>query len=130
MSAEEALHEAYREWRRLARAEHTAIQKRDWGFLLKCQHAVRVIQSSIPRLQQEADLERGHSHPGSTTKQKDLHSTVSELIETVKSNKKLLESARLLALAEREKLVQAARNLKRLQNSYEMTRRSRWSSFS
>lgn len=126
MNAEQALLAAFREWHRLAQAEQKAIQKRDWGFLLKCQSAVQVVQGSINRLRREWN----QSGLGSPDKQKELEALVSDLMGTVKINNELLGSVRLLALAEREKMAQAARNLKRLQNSYDLGRPSGWSSLS
>jgi hypothetical protein len=54
MSAERALFDAYREWRRVAKAAQRAIHKRDWKFLLECQRIIQGIQPLISSLTREA----------------------------------------------------------------------------
>ena len=50
MSAEQALLDAYSEWRRLAVAGRKAIGLRDWNFFSECQEAVKKIQPLITNL--------------------------------------------------------------------------------
>jgi hypothetical protein len=130
MSAEHALFNAYAEWRRLARAAHRAICKRDWTFLLECQRVIRGIQPNITKLTLEARNEWKQPKVDGAIKEEKLRAVISELKGLLGSNQKLLEACRNRALSEREKLEQAGRNLKRLQNSYVSARSSAWASFS
>lgn len=130
MSAERALFDAYREWRRLTRAGHRAISKRDWAFLWECQSIVRKIQSDMAGLYQQARDEWRRSNVDCAMKEKELHAIVLELKDLVESNKKLLQTVRAAALSRREKLEQAGWNLKRLQNSYSSMCPPVWTSFS
>jgi hypothetical protein len=130
MSAERALFGAYREWHRLAKAGHNAIHKRDWNFLLECQQITRKIQTFIPNLTLEARNEWKEQKLDSEVKEKELRAVILELMKLLESNKELLCSARTTALSRREKLEEAGRNLKRLQNSYVLGHPSAWTSFS
>ncbi len=130
MSAEQALFDAYREWRRLTKAAHTAIYKRDWGFLFECQRVVQGIQPLISNLTKEARNEWRQQKANGEVKEERLRAVISELAGLLESNKKLLHDRRATALSEREKLGRVGRNLKRLQNSYVLTRSSAWTSFS
>jgi hypothetical protein len=130
MSAEQALFDAYREWRRLAWAGRKAIGKRDWGFLLKCQSIIRQIQPSITSLRQQAQDEWRRTNVDGAAKEQELRAMVLELKDLLESNQKLLQAARLTALDKRQKLEQAGRNLKRLRDSYASTHPPAWISFS
>jgi hypothetical protein len=130
MSAERALFDAYREWRRLARAGQKAIGRRDWGLLLECQTIVQKIQPSIANLRQQAREEWRRSNADCASKEKQLQAMVVELKGLLESNKKLLLEARARAVSRRQKLVQAGQNLKRLQNSYVSPYSPAWTSFS
>ncbi len=130
MSAEQALFDAYRQWRRLARAGSLAIQKRDWPFLMECHGAVRCLQPSISRLRQQVREQWRQSPTDCSIKEKELNGLILETMEILASNKKLLQAARGVARSEWEKLQQAGRNLRRLRDSYNRPRSSRWSSFS
>jgi hypothetical protein len=130
MSAERALFDAYREWRRLAWAGHRAISKRDWKFLLECQYLVQSIQPSITNLYQQVREEWRQSNVDCAAKQKELRAIVFELKDLLESNQKMLRAARETALAKRQQIEQAGRNLKRLQNSYVATPAPAWTSFS
>jgi hypothetical protein len=130
MSAEHALFNAYAEWRRLARAGHRAIGKRDWDFLLECQRVIRGIQPNISKLTREARNEWKQPKADSAAKEEKLRAIILELKGLLESNQKLLQACRSRALSEREKLEQAGRNLKRLQNSYVSARSPMWASFS
>jgi hypothetical protein len=130
MNAEQALFDAYREWRRLAWAIRKAISKRDWGFLLECQNIIRQIQPSITNLRQQALEEWRRKKLDGAAKEKELLAVVLELKDLLESNKKLLHTARITALARRQKLELAERNLKRLRASYTSARPPAWTSFS
>ena len=130
MSAERALFDAYREWRRLAKAAHRAIHKRDWAFLLECQRVIQGIQPLISNLTREARQEWRQQKADSEVKEEKLRAVISELAGLVESNQKMLHACRAGALSQREKIEEAGRNLKRLQNSYVLARSSAWTSFS
>jgi hypothetical protein len=130
MSAEQALFDAYREWLRLARATHRAIGKRDWTFLLECQRVIQEMQPAVSRLTEAARKEWKQQKVDGEAKEKKLRRVILELVEMVDSNHELLQTCRTEALFQRQKLEQAGRNLKRLQNSYALSRSSAWTSFS
>ena len=130
MSAEKALFDAYAEWQRLAKAGNKAIRLRQWRFLLECQKIIQKLQPQITRLTREARSEWKESGADVSAKDKKLQRMVLELIEMVESNKSMLKTAREAAQSERKQLEQASQNLKRLQQSYAIGRRTAWSSFS
>jgi uncharacterized protein (DUF58 family) len=130
MSAEQALLNAYSEWRRLTEAEGKAIRQRDWNFLLECQSLLKKFQPLITQLTFAARSEWKNSGADFLTKENKFHVIVSELIELGQRNKALLQTARRAAQAKREELEQAGRNLKRLQFSYASARAPAWTSFS
>jgi hypothetical protein len=130
MSTEQALFDAYREWRRLAKAAHRAIYKRDWKFLFECQSRVQRVQPLISNLTEKARNEWKQQKADGRAKEERLRAVISELIGLLESNQKLLRDCRATALSKRGELEQAGRNLKRLQNSYNLTRSSAWTSFS
>ena len=130
MSAEQALLNAYSEWRRLAKAESNAICQRNWNFLLECQQAIKKIQPLITRLTREALEEWKQSGLDSTSGKEKIRAVVSELIELAKQNRMLLQSALKVVQAKCEQLKQAGHNLKRLQLSYVFARPAAWTSFS
>lgn len=130
MSAERALFDAYREWRRLARAAHTAIYRRDWRLLFECQRIIQGIQPLITNLTREARDEWRQQKAEGKAKEERLRAVISELVGLLESNQKLLHACRAKARSKREELEQAGRNLRRLQNSYVLARSSAWPSFS
>jgi len=130
MNAEQALFDAYREWYRLAKAGQKAIGRRDWGFLMESQNITRSIQASVSTLTQEVRSKWRQQNIDGSTKQKRLHELIFKLTETLESNKKLLGKVRTNLRCEQEKLDQAGRNLRRLQNSYATSRPPAWMSFS
>ena len=130
MSAERALFEAYREWRRLARAGSKAIGRRDWKLLLECQSIAQRLQPSISNLSRQAREEWRQSNLDCADKEKKLRATILELKDLLESSQKLLKTARAAALARRQKLELAGRNLKRLQSSYAFSPQPAWTSFS
>jgi uncharacterized protein YhaN len=118
MNAERSLFDAYREWRRLAKACRKAICQRNWAFLLECQGAIRKLQPFITTVTQEARNEWKRSHVDRAAKETELRGVIFELEELAESNKKLLQAARAVALSKREQLERAGRNLRRIQSSY------------
>jgi hypothetical protein len=130
MSAEQALLKAYAEWRRLAEAEGRAVRRRDWKFLLECQQALKKIQPLITLLTFAARKEWKLSGADCAANEEVLRAVVQDLIELGRRNRKLLQAARESALAKRDQLDQASRNLKRLQTSYLAQRPADWTSFS
>jgi hypothetical protein len=130
MSAEQALLNAYSEWRRLAEAEGKAVRMRNWNLLLECQQAIKKIQPLITQLRFAARDEWKNSGADRAAKEDSLRAIVSKLIELGQRNKMLLQTARDAAQAKRQELEQAGRNLKRLQLSYVSARPAAWTSFS
>jgi hypothetical protein len=130
MSAEQALFDAYREWRRLAKAESKAISLKDWNLLAECQNLLQNIQPVITRLTQEAHDEWEKSGADLEAKKAKLRETVAGLIGLARENQLSLRVARELMLAKGRQLAEAGRNLKRLQHSYAPARPSGWMSFS
>lgn len=130
MSAEQALLNAYSEWRRLARAEGKAIRLRDWKFLLECQQAIKKIQPLVTLLTFSVRNEWKNSSEDCIAKEEIIRDAVSELIQLGRHNKLLLQAARQSELAKRELLEQSGRNLRRLQLSYVAKRPAKWTSFS
>jgi hypothetical protein len=130
MSAERDLFDAYRNWHRLAKAAHQAIQQRNWNFVLECQGIIQKIQPLVSQLTSEARLEWRQRKLDLAAKENQLFTIISELMALLESNQKLLRSVRAKAVSQREQLGQAGLNLKRLQTSYVFTRPSVWTSFS
>lgn len=119
MSAEAALFDAYGEWRRLTRAAHLAISRRDWNFLAECQRTTQRIQPLISQLTAEA---RKEWRQGGERKGEDqLHSVIDQLKGLLESNRALLHSVRAAALSKRKSLEEASRNLRRLQSAYRLS---------
>jgi hypothetical protein len=130
MNAEQALFDAYSEWRRLALAGRQAISRRDWVFFSQCHREVTQIQILITNLSRKLPGEREQSGEYFVARQKNIHAMVSELIELTHQNRKLIGSAREAVQAKRGELEQAGRNLKRLQSSYVSARPAAWTSYS
>jgi hypothetical protein len=130
MNAEQALLDACSEWRRLALAGRKAIGRRDWNLFSECHAAVKKIQPLVTNLSGKWRDESGQSPEHFVANEKKIRLVVSELIELTRHNQQLLDRARKTALARREELAQAARNLKRLQLSYVSARPAAWTSFS
>ena len=130
MSAESALFDAYREWRRLAQACTRAIRLHNWAFLNDSHQVIEKLQPVITRLTAEARQEWVQSPAELPEKEEKLRLTVFELIELGKSNRALLQTALQTARFEHEELEQAGQNLKRVQQSYAIARPPAWSSFS
>jgi hypothetical protein len=118
MNAERSLFDAYREWRRLAMACQKAICHRNWALLLECQGAIRKLQPFITTATPKVRNEWKRSQVNHEAKETKLRETISELEELLESNKKLLQSARAVALSKRDQLERAGRNLRRIQDSY------------
>lgn len=130
MSAERALFDAYREWRRLAHACRKAISQSNWPFLFQCQSAIRDIQKFTSVAILEARDEWKRCNADCQAKENELRVIILEVKELVEANKKLLQAARAKALSKREHLERAGRNLRRIQGSYGAAHLPAWTSFS
>jgi hypothetical protein len=130
MRAEEALLDAYREWRRLTLAGARAISLRNWAFLRDSHEIIQRLQPQVVRLTREARAEWQRSGADPAAREKKLRATVAELMELGRANRALLRTALQAARCERGQLEQAGQNLKRLQQSYAITRPAAWTSFS
>ena len=130
MSAERALFHAYREWRRLAQACQKAINQRNWPFLLRCQSAIKEIQSFTASATRQVRDEWSRSNADTAAKENKLRATILELKELAESNNKQLQAARAMALSRREQLEQVGRNLRRIQGSYGSAKPPAWTRLS
>jgi hypothetical protein len=130
MSAEQALFDAYREWRRITVAAGRAIQRRNWEFLRECQDFIQKLQPQISRLTLSARREWGQSRAGAAAKEAKIREVITELMELGERNQEWLKAASAAAQIERERLELAGHNLKRVQQSYTITRPVGWTSFS
>jgi hypothetical protein len=130
MSAEAALQDAYREWRRLAEAEAEAIRAENWLLVSDCQRAMEQLQSRITSCTDEA--RREWSRPGVDRKAREqtLHTTINELVEIEHRNNALLNLARSAAQEHAQELSEAGRTLRRVQRSYAPAPAPVWTSFS
>jgi len=118
MNAESELLRAYREWHRLAQAETTAIQTRNWGLLSDCHLAIKDYQSLVGGLTQQVRSEWRRAGCDPAEKEKNLQVMVSGLIDVTRQNQGRLQSALTSARQEIDRLGEAGKNLKRLQRSY------------
>jgi hypothetical protein len=130
MSAETALLDAYREWRRLAEAEKEAISASNWSLLSAYQKALENIYGRISELSQAAREEWAKSGCDCAAKEKTLEATVRELLVLGRCNQTLLNVICEAAQAKLKQLNEAGRNLQRLKHSYGFTQPTAWSSFS
>jgi hypothetical protein len=130
MSAERALFDAYREWRRLARACQKAISQRNWPFLLRCQSAIKEIQSFTASATRQVRDEWSRSKADCAAKENELRALILELTELVESNRKQLLAAKATAFSRREQLEKAGHNLKRIQRSYGSAQPPAWTRLS
>lgn len=126
MSAEQSLFDAYREWRRLAKACQKAICQRNWAFLSECQNAIKKLQLFIATVTQQVRDEWKRSQVDRTATEIELRAMILDLMALLESNKKSLQAAREAALSKREELEMAGRNLKRIQNSYGPAQQPVW----
>jgi hypothetical protein len=130
MSAEQALFDAYREWRRITVAAGRAIQRRNWEFLRECQDYIQKLQPQVSRLTLDARQEWKQSRISAAAKEAKILTVISELMELGERNQEWLKAASDAAQTERERLELAGQNLKRVQQSYSITRPVGWTSFS
>ena len=130
MSADTQLQDAYQEWRRVAEAEGEAIRNNNWPLVHDCQAALQQLQPRIIRCTEEAQHEWTQLGLDRTTKEKDLRSVVTGLIELEWRNNALLNVLHQTAKSEMGELEQAGQNLRRVQRSYAPARPAVWSSFS
>ncbi|HTV41924.1 MAG TPA: hypothetical protein VMF08_15180 [Candidatus Sulfotelmatobacter sp.] len=118
MSAERALFDAYREWRRLARACQKAISQKNWPLLFQCQSAIKDIQSFTASATRQVRAEWSRSKADCAVRENELRALILELKELVESNQKQLQLARAAALSRREQLEKVGQNLRRIQGAY------------
>lgn len=130
MSAEQALFDAYRDWRRLTIAAGRAIQQRNWSFLRDCQEFTRKLPPLITRLTGEARAEWERNGDDRQGKEQAFQPLVAELIDLLQQNQALIQTAKRVAMPERNRLEQAGQNLRLLQQSYAFARPAGWSSIS
>lgn len=130
MNADRELHEAYREWHRLAEAEGEAIQSCNWSLLAACQKALQHLQERTTNLTAAAKLEWQKLGPASAAREKKFNAVIRELIHLEQRNNALLAAVRENARQRLEQLDQAGRNLKRIEASYTGHAPATWTSFS
>ena len=118
MKMERELFRAYTEWRRLALAETSAIQSRNWTLLADCQHAIQDFQKLASRLTLEARDEWKRLGEDRAAKEKNFQTLVDELVEITRRNHALLIETRARAKTHLAELGTAGRNLKLLHRSY------------
>jgi hypothetical protein len=118
MNAETELFRAYRDWHRLAQAESTAIQTRNWALLSDCHLAIKDYQSHVGRLTQEVRTEWRRSGCNLAEKEKNLRVLVSGLLDLTRQNQERLQSTVTAARKQLDQLGEVGTNLKRLQRSY------------
>jgi hypothetical protein len=130
MSADAQLQDAYQEWRRLAEAEGEAIRASNWTVLHDCQSALQRLQPRIIRWTEEAQQEWQRLGADRSSKEQDLRTVISGLIEIEWRNNALLNVLYQAAKAESSELDQAGHNLRRVQRSYTQSPPAAWTSFS
>lgn len=130
MKAERDLQEAYREWRRLAEAEGEAIRTGNWSLCAACQKALQNLRERITALMPAVREEWSQPGCDRAAKQQSLDATIRELIHLQQRNKTLLQAVREATRVKLNQLGEARLKLKQLRQSYAMTSRSAWSSFS
>jgi hypothetical protein len=118
MNAETELLTAYREWRRLARAEARAISTRNWDLLADCQLAIADFQVLITRLTAAARSEWKTAGIDGPEKERHLQVCIQELIEITRQNQATLQRAKDQACARLAELGIVRQNIKRLRRSY------------
>ena len=116
MNAERELFHAYAEWRRLAAAETSAIQSRNWSLLADCQQAIEDFQKHVSRLTLEARNEWRRKGENLPAKENQIQALVNELIEITRQNHALLAVAGKTAQIQISELREAGLNLKRLRS--------------
>ncbi len=130
MNADTQLQDAYQEWRRVAEAEGEAIRTSNWSLVHDCQTALQRLQPRIIRCTEEAQQEWTRLGVDRSTKEKDLRSVVTGLIELEWRNNAMLNVLYQTAKSEMNELEQAGKNLRRVQRSYAPARPAVWTSFS
>jgi hypothetical protein len=116
MNAERELFHAYAEWRRLAEAETTAIQSRNWPLLADCQHVIEDFQKHVSRLTLEARAEWRRRGENLDAKEAQIQTLVNELIAITRQNHALLTTAKQTTQTRLGELKTAGINLKRLRS--------------
>lgn len=129
MSAEQALLEAYKEWKRLAKASTRAIQAGNWELVGECQARVNRFRPVVTRLTGEAREEWKQNGMDFAAKEKEMGALVAGLMELTREQMDLIGRRREATRAKLEECAAAERNLKHLK-AYAPIQHPGWTSFS
>jgi hypothetical protein len=132
MSAEQQLHEAYKEWRRLSETEGEAIRTRNWLLVADCQKALQQLQPLIFRHTGAAQEEWTRLGLDRAARENQLRTLVTELIEIESRNRELLQRMQQEAQAQVGQLERASHTLRQVQRFYAppASQPAAWTSFS
>lgn len=130
MSASEQLHQAYREWRRLAEAEGEAIRSSNWALVQSCQDSLHSLQPEIIRFNHEARKEWVQSGCDVTAEEDAIRVVITELIEIERRNSACLNEMKTVVQTQLNELQQSGHTLRQVQRSYAPPPGSAWCSFS
>jgi len=130
MTAENSLHEAYKDWQKLAEQEGDAIRERDWLRVSDYQNRLKALQPRIIRLTALVRQEWQQMGIDRAPKEADLRRMISGLIEIEKQNSSALTAAKEGAREKLDQLDLARQNLKRVQRTYSPAYLAVWNSFS
>ncbi len=130
MTADATLHEAYKDWQKLAEQEGEAIRERDWLRVSDFQNRLKALQPRIIRLTALAREEWQKLGLDRTAKEAELRKMISGLIEIERNNSSALATAKEGAREKLDQLDSARQNLKRVQRSYSPAYLAVWNSFS
>jgi hypothetical protein len=118
MNAESELLGAYREWRRLVRAECKAIQTRNWSLLSDCHKAIQNYQSLVVKLTRETRDEWRRASCNLAEKERNLRVLVTDLIDLTRQNKEHLQNTLATTRKQLDQLGEVGNNLKQIRRSY------------
>jgi hypothetical protein len=130
MTADAALLESYREWRRLAELQGEATRARDWSLVADYQNQLSALQPTITRLARQARENWLSDGVNRAEKENHLRGIISDLIELESQNNASLAAAKEVTRKQLDQLDSARQNLKRVQRSYSPLRPAVWNSFS
>jgi hypothetical protein len=130
MSASEQLHEAYREWRRLAEAEGEAIRTNNWSRVQECQKSLHSLQPAIIRFSQEARNEWVQLGRDISSEENTIRLLIGELIELERRNSAWLSDMQKAVQTQLNQLQHTGHTLRQVQRSYAPASGSSWTSFS
>ena len=130
MTAETSLHEAYKDWQKLAEQEGEAIHQRDWLRVSDYQNRLKALQPRIIRLTALARQEWQQPGTDRAAKEAGLRKMISGLIEIERQNSSALAVAKEGAREKLDQMDQAKQNLKRVNRSYTPVYSAKWNSFS